>query len=351
MAGNTALVIGATGASATRLVEHLSGELGWKVYGACRTAPPDGAAFLHVGSDLMNADAVRTGFAELSDVTHVFYAARAAHGEGGLESVEDNVTMLRNVLDGLDGVAVNLAHVHLVEGGKWYGLHIGPYRTPAREDQPRHLPPNFYYDQQDLLEARAADGGWTWSASRPNVLCDFAPQRARNLVSIIAAYAAICRAANVPLDFPGSRGAFETLTEVTDARLFARALAWMGTTEAAGNQAFNITNGDVFRWSTLWPVIADYFAVRCGEPRAFRLASWMADKQPLWSNIASRHGLSEAGLERVANWEFGDFVFGQDYDVISDLGRIRRAGFCDTIDTEAMFIGHFDAYRKAGLLP
>ena len=294
---------------------------------------------------------VEAGFSPLTDVTHVFYAARAAHGEGGSESVEDNVAMLRNVLDGIEGVADRLAHVHLVEGGKWYGLHIGPYRTPAREDQPRHMPPNFYYDQQDLLEARGRDGGWTWSASRPNVVCDFAPNRARNLVSVIGAYAAICRAAKVPLDFPGTPAGFETLTEVTDARLLARALAWMATAETATDRAFNISNGDIFRWSTLWPAIADYFGVPCGGPRPFKLASWMADKQPLWADLASREGLCEPRLERVAHWAFGDFVFGQDYDVISDLGRIRRAGFCESIDSEQMFIDHFDAYRQARILP
>jgi nucleoside-diphosphate-sugar epimerase len=351
MAARTALVIGATGATASRLVEHLAEDPGWKVYGACRTAPAEKAPFIHVGCDLMDMNAVTASFAALSDVTHVFYAARAPHGEDGLESVENNVTMLRNVLDGIEGAADRLAHVHLVEGGKWYGLHIGPYRTPAREDQPRHLPPNFYYDQQDLLEARGRDGGWTWSASRPNVVCDFAPARARNLVSIIGAYAAICRAANVPLDFPGTREGFETLTEVTDATLLARGLAWMATAETAANRAFNISNGDIFRWSTLWPVIADYFGVRCGESRPFKLASWMADKQPLWAGLASREGLCEPGLDRVAHWAFGDFVFGQDYDVISDLGRLRRAGFCDSIDSERMFIDHFDAYRAARILP
>jgi hypothetical protein len=101
MAARVALVIGATGATASRLVEHLSDDPGWKVYGACRTVPAEGARFIHVGCDLMDMAAVRASFAALSDVTHVFYAARAPHGEGGLESVENNVTMLRNVLDGM----------------------------------------------------------------------------------------------------------------------------------------------------------------------------------------------------------------------------------------------------------
>lgn len=347
----TALVLGATGATGKRLAENLARDLGWKVYGVCRSAPERGAPFEPILTDLMDAATPARAFAPLSRVTHVYYASRAPHGEGGVESVEANVAMLRNALDAIEAAASGLSHVHLIEGGKWYGLHLGPYRTPAREDAPRHMPPNFYYDQQDLLEARAKKAGWTWSASRPNVVCDFAPERARNLVSIIGAYAAICRHYGVPLDFPGTPSGYETLTEVTDARLLARALAWMGITPKAANQAFNITNGDIFRWSTLWPRFADYFGVKCGEPRPFKLAAWMADKQPAWAAIADRHGLAESRLDRVAAWAFGDFVFGQEFDVISDLGRLRRAGFCECIDSDAMFIEHFDAYRAVRLLP
>src|SRR5206468_9819278 len=53
-------------------------------------------------------------------VTHVFYTARAQHGETGVESVEDNVAMLRNLLDAIEPVA-ELAHIHLVQGTKYYG--------------------------------------------------------------------------------------------------------------------------------------------------------------------------------------------------------------------------------------
>ena len=36
-----------------------------------------------------------------------------------------------------------------LEGGKAYGSDLGPYKTPAREDDPRLMSPNFYYDQED----------------------------------------------------------------------------------------------------------------------------------------------------------------------------------------------------------
>jgi nucleoside-diphosphate-sugar epimerase len=100
--------------------------------------------------DLLEASAVAKALQGVPKATHVFFSARAKFGEGGVENVEDNVAMLRNVLDATEARCPGLAHVHLVEGGKWYGQHLGAYPTPAKEDDERHIPPNFYYDQEDL---------------------------------------------------------------------------------------------------------------------------------------------------------------------------------------------------------
>ena len=40
-----------------------------------------------------------------------------------------------------------------------------------------------------------------------------------------------------------------------------------------------------------------------------------------------------------------------DNSALVNLGRIRRAGFCETVDTQVMFTDLFDAYRKARILP
>ena len=55
--------------------------------------------------------------------------------------------------------------------------------------------------------------------------------------------------------------------EATDVDILARAIAWAGETEAARDQAFNVTNGDVFRWQEVWPAIADALGMRPGEAR------------------------------------------------------------------------------------
>jgi nucleoside-diphosphate-sugar epimerase len=351
MTRQSALVVGPTGAIGTALVAAMARQGDWTIYGMSRSKPPQDAGFVHLAADLLDPSSVRRAVAEAGPITHVFYAARAPHGEGGIEDVEANVRMLVNVVEATDAHSTELAHVHLVEGTKWYGVHLGPHRTPSHEDDPRHMPPNFYYDQEDSLSEMQRGRRWTWSACRPNVVCDFAPARARNLTSVIGAYAAICRELMVPFDFPGTDKGFETLSEVTDANHLADAILWLSTRQESTNRAFNITNGDAFRWRYMWPQLAERLGVRCGVPRDIRLATWMKDKGPVWDRIVAKHGLVPRSLDSVALWAFGDFVFRQDWDLLSNLTRLRQTGFSASIDTARMFEDQFEAYRRAGILP
>lgn len=345
-----ALIAGATGAAASRLVEHLD-QLGWTVFGLCRTPRPAHRRMTYLPVDLLDGAAVAAVAGALPAITHVFYAARAKHGEGGAESVAENVAMLRNMLDASGTHTATLRHVHLVEGGKWYGQHLGPYPTPAREDDPRHLPPNFYYDQEDLLRERQRGQRWVWSASRPNVVFDFAPQRARNIVSIVGAYAAICRELGLPLDFPGLPGQFHALTEMTDATHLARALHHIATVPACANAAFNVTNGDLIRWSHLWPRIADAFGLKAGVVRPMLLAEVMRGKDELWQAMVRRHRLVESRLDDLALWSFGDALFRQTFDVVSSTTKLRKTGFADVVDTEEQFLAQLAHYREMRHLP
>lgn len=348
---STALVAGATGHTGSRLVELFESRDDWRVIGVSRRASPTWRRVEHIGVDLTDAAAANEALAGAPDVTHIFYCARAPHGESGVESVADNLAMLAHVVDAVETTSPALKHVHLIEGGKWYGVHLGPYPTPAREDDPRHLPPNFYYDQEDWLRERQKGKSWTWSASRPNIVCDFCPGRARNLVSVLGAYAAICRELQTPLDYPGSLASYSSLTEVTEAALLARAMSWIATQPQAANQAYNVTNGDLFRRSQLWQRLAHYSEMPVGEVRPLKLATWMADKESVWAGIVRRHGLQPFRLDEVADWAFADFVFAQGYDVISTTTRLRRAGFDECIDSFEMFFRMLDAYRQARILP
>jgi hypothetical protein len=63
--------------------------------------------------------------------------------------------MLGNVLVGLEAVGARLQRVVSYEGFKIYGIHLGAnVRTPARECDPPHMPPNIYLSQREQLNTR-----------------------------------------------------------------------------------------------------------------------------------------------------------------------------------------------------
>lgn len=347
----TALIAGATGAAAKRLVEALLADPDWAVIGLSRNPPANTIERLtYVRADLMNAADTRSALEGANRITHAFYTSRAPFKEGGVEDVEANVIMLENMIDALEAVSPdNLDHIHLVTGSKWYGIHLGPGQSPAREDAPRHMPPNFYFDQQDLLSSRQTGQRWTWSASRPNVIYDFAPDRTRNLVPTLGVWAAMSKELGLPLDFPGAN--FDKLTDMTDASHLANGLKWIATSPAARNEAFNLTDGDFLRWRDLFRRIADHFGLELGVSRPIVVANWMADKQPLWDRIVERHGLKPAKLENLAAWGFLDFLFNQNFDVVSSMVKIRQAGFHDTLNTADTFLEHLERYQNARILP
>ena len=230
-------------------------------------------------------------------------------------------------------------------------MHVGPFPTPAREDDPRVVIENFNYDQEDLLRRRSEGRPWYWSASRPNTLLHFSPDIARNLVSSLGVYAAICRELGSALDFPGPEGAYRSLTQVTSIELLARAMAWMSTEPECANQAFNVTNGDIFRWSRAWPRIADAFDMACGSIRPLRLAAVMRGKDAVWDGIRERCGLAPRQLSEVANWNYLDATLERTWDEILSTTKARRFGFHDWEDSEARLLALIGEYRAAKILP
>jgi hypothetical protein len=51
--------------------------------------------------------------------------------------VAPNLAMLSNLVEAVEPRSPALRRVVLLQGSKWYGSHLGPYRTPADEDDPR----------------------------------------------------------------------------------------------------------------------------------------------------------------------------------------------------------------------
>lgn len=336
------------------LIEHLLQEDGWDVVGVSRRGGADKPRLRHLAVDLLDRQSAIDALADLTEVTHVFYAAYQDRPTWA-ELVPPNVAMLVNVLDGIEPVARRLEHVSLMQGYKVYGAHLGPFSTPAREDDPPHMPPEFNVDQQSFLEARQAaqssETSWTWSAMRPSVVCGISLGNPMNLAMVIAVYASISKELGIPLRFPGAPGAYDSLIEMTDAGLLAKATTWAATNPSTTNQAFNITNGDMFRWRSMWPRIAAFFDLETAPPLPMSLSDVMADKGDVWDQMVAKHGLEPMPYGDVSSWTFGDFVFAWNYDVLADGSRARRAGFHEYVETETMFLQIFNDLRERRLLP
>ena len=262
MAKETALVVGSTGIVGLNLAAFLASR-GWTVYGLARK-PASSMDVRAVAADLLAPPSLA---AALQDVkpTHVFITTWMRQPTEA-ENIRVNSAMVRNLLEAVSR-SRSVRHVALVTGLKHY---LGPFEsygkgalpaTPFREEQGRLEVENFYYAQEDELFEAAGRDGFGWSVHRPHTIIGYAVGNAMNMGVTLAVHATIARETGRPFLFPGSATQWNGLTDMTDARLLARHLEWAATTPAARDNAFNVVNGDVFRWSWMWERIAAWFGI------------------------------------------------------------------------------------------
>ena len=215
---NNAVVVGAFGVIGRYIVERLVKEPDWRVVGLSRRKTTDGPQYHHVAVDLLDLEDTERKLAELTDVTHVFYTAFQASSGSAADFASNtgpNREMLVNAVTAINRAAPHLKRVVLVTGTKYYGVHLGPLKTPMRETDPRHMPPNYYFDQIDWLTANQRGKEWDWVELRPQTLCGFSPGSPMSILPAIAVYAAISRELGLPLRFPGKPRAYDTIYQVT----------------------------------------------------------------------------------------------------------------------------------------
>lgn len=346
-----ALVAGCLGMSGQAMMEHLATLEDWSAVGVSRRRPEGAPPYTHLALDLTDPAACRTALAGQDDITHLFYAARSPRPDPAEEDTV-NARMLENLLDAVEAAAPGLRHVCLVHGTKWYGCQVtGFYETPAHEDDPGHLPPNFYLTQQRAIARRQTGKGWTWSALRPHHICGASLGYGYNLLAMIAVYAVVSRELGLPLRFPGTEACYRSLSQATDARILAKAMIWAATTPACANEAFNIVNGDLYRYCHLWPKIADFFDMEVGPVQPIRLARVMADKAPLWDEIVAKHGLRPTPFADIGSWVSADTRLAYDQDDISALHKCQSRGFFEVMDSEDMFLDIFARLRAERIIP
>jgi nucleoside-diphosphate-sugar epimerase len=349
-----ALIVGASGIIGSALTERLV-EDGWPVAALARR-PGSQTAVRPIAADLTDAEGTRAALADIAP-THVFITTWSRQANER-ENIRVNAAMVRHLLDALRPGG-RVRHVALVTGLKHY---LGPFEaygkgalpeTPFREEQGRLDVDNFYYAQEDEVFAAAARDGFSWSVHRPHTVIGVAVGNAMNMATTLAVYASICKATGRPFRFPGSAAQWRSLTDMTDARQLARHLVWASTTPAAANEAFNVVNGDVFRWSWMWSRIASWFGLEAApfDDEVIPLERQMADDAAVWRELATRHGLVEADMHRLVSAWHSDADLGRPIEVVTDMSKSRRLGFLDYQATDDAFFDAFERLRAERLIP
>jgi nucleoside-diphosphate-sugar epimerase len=348
--GQKALIAGALGVTGRALVNHMVSLGNWDVIGLSRRSPEFQTTADFISVDLCDRRQAEDRLSGISDVTHIFYTALQP-APNFFDEIAPNLAMLVNTVETVERFSKKLRKVILIEGAKYYGAHFGPYKTPAKETDPRHMPPNFYYDQEDYLKEHSAGKAWSWTALRPSLICGFAVGNPMNMATVVAVYAALCKEMGLPFRFPGPAGAYRSLMEMTDAELLAKAMVWAGENDRCDGQAFNITNGDFNRWEHIWPRLAEFLRMDYAPPQRFPLAQFMSDKSAVWDALVKRHGLLDYSFQEAAAWPFGEAIFNIDYDVMSDTTKSRKFGFHEWVDTEEMLLRLLAQFQKIRFIP
>jgi nucleoside-diphosphate-sugar epimerase len=350
MVQRTILVAGALGVIGRALVEHCEDKPDVEVIGLARRTPEfqTRAAFRSV--NLLDRADCEGQLSDLRNTTHIVYAAWQPQTTRQAE-VGPNLAMLRNLMEVVGENAPGLRHATLLQGAKAYGSHLGPFRTPARETDPRHIPPNFYYDQEDYLAELQRHRNWTWTIFRPTFVYGFAVGNPMNLATVIAVYAAISKELGLPLRFPGTEKAYRVLSQAVDAALIARAIMWAGDNARCSNEIFNITNGDLFRWSNMWPYLGEILDMPISESQRIPLAEFMSGQEPVWDRMVKRYGLKPYRYRDIASWDFGESSFNREYDHILDTTHLRDLGFDGYEDSYRMFKRQLQLLRAHHIVP
>ena len=276
-----------------------------------------------------------------------------------MENIRVNAAMVRNLLDALRPVR-SVRHVALVTGLKHY---LGPFesygkgqlpQTPFREEQGRLDIENFYYAQEDEVFAAAKRDGFDWTIHRPHTIIGKAVGNAMNMGTTLAVYASICKDIGRPFRFPGVATQWNSLTDMTDARLLARHHALDSDYPGGCKSGFQCRQRrrlplELDVGSDCWLVRYRCSSIRWRGPST-RRRKWRATRA-LGADLAARHGLAEADIHRLISPWHTDADLGRPIEVVTDMSKSRRLGFSLYQPTDDAFFALFERLRRDRLIP
>jgi nucleoside-diphosphate-sugar epimerase len=123
-AKRTALVTGASGLAGGYMLAHLLEQGGWDVVAVSRRKPRIPGDYKHIAVDLVDQADCQAKLGPLTNITHLFYLAITERADPG-ETMSANASMFFNLVKTADAASPVLEHVHLSQGTRWYGNHLG----------------------------------------------------------------------------------------------------------------------------------------------------------------------------------------------------------------------------------
>ncbi|QKX62772.1 uncharacterized protein TRUGW13939_09937 [Talaromyces rugulosus] len=407
----SAIVTGATGITGSAIVHHLCKDSQYeKVYSLSRSNPGnENPKVQHATLDLQGS--AEEMAKSLKDVTaeYVYFCAYLARDDpADLSRV--NGMMLSNFLQALEitGAIKTLKRFVLTCGFKHYGVHLGHCKQPLQEDD--HLleknygdvswPPIFYYEQERILKDAATRGGWEWIVTLPEDVLGYARGNFMNEATALGLYCAVSKALpGSKLPFPGCKANYFAFNCWTSANLHAKFCLWAAIAPNAGNNIFNVMNGDTESFQNLWPRLAARFGCKIpnpmfpygGTPDSQGFGNYeattvrMQSRHPLaahadkigvlvdsnptlflqvdpekwakrkdvneaWAKLRDTYNLDQKAWEN-ATWDFLTFVMGRDWSCIGTMSKARRLGWTGYADTWEELEETFSILEREGILP
>ncbi len=348
---NTILIVGASGLVGSAALEHFLKQPDWNVIAVSRRKPSLDSTrpFKHIPIDLRVEKECWEVFKNMSDVTHILYAALYEKADGLVsgwfeeDQIKTNGEMLHYVVEPIVEATKGKVHTIVIHGTKAYGVHLPPphvNKVPAKESDPRVDHPSFYWVQEDYIRSMAAKHkNFTYTFIRPPLIVNAAHGVAMSVLATFGAYAAICRELKKPFGFPGSKA--RNMSQMVDSRLLAKMIFFSATSPKAINETFNCTNGDVFTWRDLWKSLAQVMGMEVGEDNVVYMKTFFPAHEETWKKIIEKYELKKQTLKELlaTSDQFADLLWGpgetelRSLDFTSDIKR-HQAGFHEVIDSE-----------------
>jgi hypothetical protein len=114
----------------------------------------------------------------------------------------------------------------------------------------------------------------------------------------------------------------------------------------------------VFAWPNVWPGIARALGFEPGDRVPFSLEREIRPQEAAWAEIRAAHGLRSGTLKEFVglSFEYADYTMGYGRTqpgapaLVSTI-KLMESGFCEVMDTEAMFAKAFAEMQAMKLLP